>query len=235
MAEAYRTVPLHASQWPGLVIRTGEDSLAIDSSFCFGFLASAGTYDEAADAGADIFRSQGIGPISKWVDDHLFIHILREHLDSYNSLHEAHAAIIARNGNMLVEEGCKWYHGSSMPDDWVKEFDEDFSFPILDLSAAFPRSPEDAHFTFCFDNINHLSKILGIPWELAKDILFASCAPFIGFLQDITTHSVSIPQKKKEKYLATIRDWEIQPPHTLWQVQELYGKLLHAFLVLPAG
>ena len=42
--EAYRTVPLHHYQWPGAV----------------------------ADAGAKFFRSQGIGPLAKWVDDHIF-------------------------------------------------------------------------------------------------------------------------------------------------------------------
>lgn len=55
MAEAYRTIPLHPSQWPGLVVRTGEDSFAIDCSFGFSFSVSAGTYCGIADAGADIF------------------------------------------------------------------------------------------------------------------------------------------------------------------------------------
>jgi hypothetical protein len=68
------------------VVKTGDDSFTIDCSFCFSFLASAGTYGEVADAGADIFRSQGIGPMSKWVDDHLFIRILQEHLKTYNAL-----------------------------------------------------------------------------------------------------------------------------------------------------
>jgi len=86
VAEAYRMIPLHPSQWPGLVVKTGDDSFTIDCSFCFSFLASAGTYGEVADAGADIFRSQGIGPMSKWVDDHLFIRILQEHLKTYNAL-----------------------------------------------------------------------------------------------------------------------------------------------------
>jgi hypothetical protein len=63
MAEAYHIVPLHPSQLPGLVVRTGDDEFAIDMSFCFGFSASAGAHGEATDAGADIFRSQGIGPI----------------------------------------------------------------------------------------------------------------------------------------------------------------------------
>lgn len=218
VAEAYRTIPLHPSQWPGLVVRTGLDDFAIDSSFCFGFTASAGTYGEVADAGADIFRSQGIGPIS-----------------NYNNLREARASIIARNGGLLVDGGRKWYKGSVMPDGRVEEFDEDLSFPILDLSSSSPRSPEDALFTYSFEDIDRLSKLLGIPWELAKDILFSPCAPFIGFLWDLSARTISIPDKKKEKYLAAILKWEARRAHTLQEVQQLYGKLLHASLVLPAG
>jgi hypothetical protein len=228
-------IPLHPSQWPGLVVKTGDDSFAIDCSFCFGFSASAGTHSEVADAGTDIFRSQGIGPMSKWVDDHLFICILREHLKAYNALQKTCTVVIARNGGMLVEGGRKWYHGSDMPDRRIEEFDEDASFPILDLSQTSTRSVKDARFTYCFEDIDRLSKILGIPWERTKDILFSACAPFIRFLWDIDTHSISIPPKKTEKYLGAIREWEARSSHTLQQVQELYGKLLHTSLVLPAG
>jgi len=235
VAEAYRTIPLHPSQWPGLVVRTGPDSFAIDSSFCFGFSPAAGSYGDLADAGADIFRSEGIGPLSKWVDDHFFIRILREHLDSYNSLRKARAAIIAKNGGLLTNGGRRWYRGSDMLDGHVEEFDEDSSFLIQDLSNSSPRSPEDALFTYCFADIDKLSKILGIPWEPAKDIFFSSRAPFIGFLWDLATRTVSIPESKKKKYLAAIQEWEARSTHTLLEVQQLYGKLLHASLVLPAG
>lgn len=105
MAEAYQTISLHPSQWPGLVVRTGEHYFAIDFSFCFCFSASAGTYGEVTDAGADILQSQGVGPISKWVDNHLFIQILQEYLTSYDNLRKTCAAIIARNSGMLVDEG----------------------------------------------------------------------------------------------------------------------------------
>lgn len=121
-----------------------------------------------------------------------------------------------------------------MPNDQVEEFDKDFTSPIIDLSSASPHSPEDAHFTYCFDDINRLSRMLGIPWELAKDILFSTRAPFIGFLWDLETLQVSIPEQKKEKYLEAIREWEKQPAHTLLETQQLHGKLLHASSILPA-
>jgi len=56
VAEAYRTIPSHHSQWAGLVVRLpGEDSFVVDTALCFGFRPSAGMYGNVADAGADIF------------------------------------------------------------------------------------------------------------------------------------------------------------------------------------
>jgi hypothetical protein len=55
VAEAYRTIPLHHSQWPGTVVQIGEDQYCADSAASFGFSPSAGVYGNVADAGADIF------------------------------------------------------------------------------------------------------------------------------------------------------------------------------------
>jgi len=97
VSEAYQTIPLHYSQWPGAVVHISDEHLCIDTCTCFGVQASAGAYGCVADAGLDIFRYHGIGPISRWVDDHLFIQILREHLPLYNQKqHLWHQDIIAR-------------------------------------------------------------------------------------------------------------------------------------------
>jgi hypothetical protein len=40
---------------------------------------------------------------------------------------------------------------------------------------------------------------------------------------------------KKAKYRSAIREWLPCPTHDLEEAQKLYGKLLHASLVLPAG
>ncbi|KAF5319090.1 hypothetical protein D9611_014088 [Ephemerocybe angulata] len=46
---------------------------------------------------------------------------------------------------------------------------------------------------------------------------------------------VSLPREKAAKYLGAIREWERRDRHTLEDIQQLYGKLLHASLVVPAG
>jgi len=73
IAEAYCTVPLHASQWPAAVIRAKHDTFYVDICAAFFAAPSSGAYAHIANAGTKILRSQGIGPLDKWVDDHIFI------------------------------------------------------------------------------------------------------------------------------------------------------------------
>jgi hypothetical protein len=122
-----------------------------------------------------------------------------------------------------------------MPDGKSEEFDEDASFPICDLSSLSPRSLEDSAFSFCMADIDRLSNELGIPWETSKDIPFGFEVPFIGFLWNLADSTVSIPARKKSKYLEAIASWELSPTHTLEEVQKLYGKLLHSSLIVPMG
>jgi len=81
-------------------------------------------------------------------------------------------------------------------------------------------------------DINALSNDLGISWGTEKDIPFSNMAPFISFSWDLTNCTVSLP---KEKYLQAIQEWELETKHTLEEVQKLYGKLLHACHIIPAG
>lgn len=96
--------------------------------------------------------------------------------------------------------------------------------PLMDLSKTSPQSKYDA-----------ISTQLGIPWEHTKDINFSHEVPFTGFLWNLEFKMVSLPDKKKAKYLAEICQWELHPVHTLERVQKFYGKLLHICHVIPSG
>jgi hypothetical protein len=115
------------------------------------------------------------------------------------------------------------------------EFDEDAGLPFQDLSAASPRSEHEALFTYNDADIDHLSDILGIPWENSKAIPFSHTVPYLGFTWNIQTQTVAIPSEKKKKYIDAIKNWATCPTHVLEDVQKLYGKLLHASLVVPMG
>jgi hypothetical protein len=164
VSEAYRTIPLHHSQWPGAVARIGPDSYCVDTATCFGSSPSAGIYGVVADAGADIFRSQGIGPLAKWVDDHIFFRILVAHLDEYNLQRRARHFELSTNGRNQ-DGGRLWYGGNHFSDGTLNEHVENCEFDCADLSSLSPRSFEDSLYTYNFDDIDRLSETLGIPWE----------------------------------------------------------------------
>ena len=121
-------------------IRLNEgDSFAIDMRDCFGLASGCGIYGRLGDAGAQIMRSHGIGPISKWVDDHIFFRILCCHLDEYNFKRRQWAQDITGNGGELHDGGRLWFKGAVMPKDQHEEFDKDSSCAVRDLSQASER------------------------------------------------------------------------------------------------
>ena len=122
-----------------------------------------------------------------------------------------------------------------MPDGRLEEFDEDMATPLCDLSHTSARSPHDAIFAYADKDIDLLSDELGILWETSKTIPFGAIVPYLSFVWDLDTCTVAVPVEKKLKYLSAIKEWEKKPMHALAEVQKLYGKLLHASLVVTAG
>ena len=236
VSEAYRTIPVHHKQWPGLVVRLkGEDSFVANINNNFGLTSAGGAHGMLADAGADIMRANGIGPVSKWVDDHIFFCIPRPHLATYNAQRQSWHRTVTDNGGRIHEGSRIWYRGDAMPDGRPEEFDEDMFFPLRDLSSISPRTADDAHFTYADADIDRVSDELGIPWEHSKTVPFSNVVPYLGFLWNLTTRTVEVPLEKKLKYRSAIEEWQKKPRHTLAEVQRLYGKLLHTTLVVPAG
>ena len=116
-----------------------------------------------------------------------------------------------------------------------EEFNEDCSIPIEDLSNRSHRSKEDIPFTYNIADIDTISNVLGILWEVSKDQPFASATTYIGFIWDIAQHTVAISPAKSEKYIGTINDWLKRGKHTLKNMQEIYRKLLHTASILLQG
>ena len=128
-----------------------------------------------------------------------------------------------------------WYGGKALPNGSVEEFDEDCSEPLQDLANSSPRPPEDRTFTYADTDIDELSTCLGIRWQPAKTVPFGTEVPYLGFQWDLRLRKVFLPDEKKTKYLAAIAEWGVKRTHNLLEVQKLYGKLMHAALVIPAG
>ena len=85
ISEAYQGTPIHYTQWPSNIVWTTEDTYCIDMAVRFSSRLSGGVYGDVHNTSLTIFRSQGIGPITPWVNDHLFMRIWTEHLNKYNT------------------------------------------------------------------------------------------------------------------------------------------------------
>lgn len=114
VAEAYRQIPLAPSQWPGTVVRSGEDEYMVDTCAAFGVGSHAGVYGLVGDAPLDIFRHRGIGPLAKWVDDKVFLRIQRRHLADYNHRREQWRAQVVRHGDRRHDGGRIWFGGDAL-------------------------------------------------------------------------------------------------------------------------
>ena len=236
VSEAYRTIPVTPNEWPGLVVRLqAHDQFVVNTCNNFGLASAGGVYGMLADAGADIFRGNGMGPLAKWVDDHIFFRIPHEHLVSYNGQRAQWHRDILAHGARRQEGGRVWYGGKSMPNGRAEEFDEDCSVQILNLAGTSPRTPEEQIFAYAEVDIDRLSDRLGIRWEATKSVPFGVEVPYLGFTWNLHDRTVCLLDAKRLKYLAAIVEWERKRTHNLLETQRLYGKLLHAALVFPAG
>lgn len=229
VSEAYRTVPVTPVQWAGMVIRLSndKDEYVIDTQAYFGGTANGGVFGSIADACADIMRAYGLGPISKWVDDHVFFRILREHLDKYNERRRQWKVSIQAQGGEHRNGGRKWYGGQTRSNGTTEEFDEDMAFPVQDLSQSSPRGAKEKQFSCSMNDIDTISEQLGIPWEKEKDQPWSSKITFTGFVWDIENKTAALSESKRVKYVSAIENWNQKKTHTLKEVQKLYGKLLH--------
>ena len=185
------TIPLHESQWPRAVVRTEHDQFYVDTCAAFGATPSSGVYSHITDAGAEILRSQGIGPLDKWVDDHIFLWIRHTFIADYNIIRANCAKCIPKFSSMKQSGSRLWFAGANTLDGLMEEFNENCSFPIQDLSCQSDCSQHDALFLYSLCDIDHASELLGIPWEASEDQLFAPMTIYIGFTWDLDSHTFS--------------------------------------------
>jgi hypothetical protein len=234
VSEAYRTIPLHHSQWAACVAQVGLNRFFVDPCAAFGARPSGGIYGSVGDAATDVFRSRGIGPLLKWVDDNIFFRVPTQHLAAYNRLRGGWRRMVAEQG-VHSSGGRRWFGEGAGRDGLGFEAVEDFTFPLQDLSGTFQDTDSVSGFAYSFKDIDRVSAELGIPWEVSKDTPFGAVVTYIGLVWDMDRRTVGLGLAKRAKYLAGITEWRARERHVLEDVQRLYGRLLHASLVVPAG
>jgi hypothetical protein len=234
ISEAYRIIPLHENQWPGVVVRISNqpEQFALNTCNSFGCATAGGLFGFFGDALADILRAEGIGPVLKWVDDFIFFRVPCNTIRTYNQGRDRNREIITKNGGPTPTGGRIWYKGAPSPDAGPEHFAEDLAHPIKTIREHVMNGTV---YPYGFEEIDEITNPLGIPWESSKDVPFSDVVPFIGFAWNLARKRVFLPESKKEKYLHAIVEWKQRSRHTLDDVRKLYGKLLYACLITPQG
>lgn len=97
------------------------------------------------------------------------------------------------------------------------------------------RSDGTYDFTYSATLIWDIAERLGWPWAPAKFVDFSTAFMYIGFLWDLRTKKVELPEKKKKKYLDRISGWTHGSLHTMKEAEIVIGTLNHVCLVVPEG
>jgi hypothetical protein len=84
-----------------------------------------------------------MGPMAKWVDDHISFRIPHVCLPKYNARRAAWHHEILNHGGHRQNGSRIWYRGKNLLDGSPKEFNEDCTTSLEDLSNTSPHSTED--------------------------------------------------------------------------------------------
>jgi hypothetical protein len=160
VAETHRTIPIKQAQWPGTAVCISQSESAIDKCQAFGYSLSVGVYSNLADASANIFRAERIGPISKWADDFVFFHIPPAQIAYYNQLRKAQQNNFPQ-WRHAKDGGHLWFKGAKRPDRSVEEFDDSHQHPSK-RSRSTPIYPTHYIITYSLDHANAISEKLGM-------------------------------------------------------------------------
>ncbi|KAE8182520.1 hypothetical protein CF328_g8480, partial [Tilletia controversa] len=222
VTSAFRQIPLHPTQWAGTVVEW-EGKFYIDQFLAFGLGPACGAFGLFADAFADICRANGIGPTGHWVDDNVFFRVPTASLPALNQHRAAlctklQATPTRHRGRIYWRDSDQQLHA------------EDYAHDVLELPGA------EQGFNCGVSDIDKISAALGWPWEREKDAPWASVFTYGGLTFNIATREVSLPDRKRQKYLDTISRWEQSgTQHRLHDAQQLLGQLQHATTVHTHG
>jgi hypothetical protein len=110
---------------------------------------------------------------------------------------------------------------------WVDDF----------VFFRYPFSHADGKFSYKYDErlFIDIAEELGWTWEMDKHTPFKPFFTYLGLDWNITEKTVTLPTKKKEKYLRKLESWR-HGAHVSWkEVENVIGTLNHCSLVVPKG
>jgi hypothetical protein len=108
---------------------------------------------------------------------------------------------------------------------WVDDF-VFFRFPTISPSSS-------PIFSYDLSDIYSLAARLGWPWKLSKTRPFHHQFKYLGFLWNLSTKTVQIPDDKKARYLIKLEPWVPSRKFSKKDAESLLGTLVHCSLVIP--
>jgi hypothetical protein len=112
-----------------------------------------------------------------------------------------------------------------------KNWVDDFTFFRFPLSIG----PSGPIFSYSLSDIYTLAAQLGWPWKESKTRPFAVEFKYLGFLWNLSTKTVQIPDSKKQRYLTKISPWVSDQKFSRKDAESVLGTLVHCSLALPEG
>jgi hypothetical protein len=110
---------------------------------------------------------------------------------------------------------------------WVDDF-VFFRFPIS-ITSGVPL------FSYSLSDIYSLAEQLGWPWKKAKTRPFNPQFKYLGFIWDLSTKTVQIPDAKKISYLTKLQPWTSGQKFSKKEAESVLGTLVHCSLAIPDG
>lgn len=133
----------------------------------------------------------GISPIMAWVDNHVFIRVLQEHLKEYNQLQLGWHKDITTRG-CCHDGGCIWYG---------VEFWKNLMRTAIFICKTFLT----IHLAVKQMLSMHITSVtLTEFWKQMKDLSFSFCMACIRFEWNLSMMQVSVGEKEKTKCLNSI-------------------------------
>ena len=117
----------------------------------------------------------------------------------------------------------KWISPSK---NWVDDF-VFFRFPI----TLYP----NPSFSYSLADIYVIVKCLGWPWKESKMRPFSVEFKYLGFIWNLATKTVQIPENKKIHYLEKLSPWQKEQKFSKKDTESILGTLVHCSLAVPDG
>jgi hypothetical protein len=110
---------------------------------------------------------------------------------------------------------------------WVDDF-VFFRFPLL-------LPPDPPTFSYSLTDIYNVADRLGWPWKESKTRPFAPDFKYLGFIWDLSSKTVQVPEAKKLRYLSKLEPWVSGRKFSRRDAESVLGTLVHCSLALPEG